>query len=211
MVSTMFKSDELMFLKGYLKGMGLNNALKALNLAEKLHAGVNRKSGEPYISHPCRIANALISLGINDEEIICAVLLHDVLEDTDIKEYELGLIFGDEILNLIKLVTKCKGISNTKYYEEIKKNYKASIVKIADRCHNVATMNYFTVEKIELYIAETEGSIIPLCSRVSDEHPEYSNQVYYMKYHIESILEMAKFFLKDNEDKKAEEEKVLKF
>lgn len=197
MVSTIFKNEEILFLKGYLKGKGFNEAIKSLNLAEKLHYGVTRKSGEPYISHPCRIANAIISLGINDEDIICAVLLHDILEDTDITESQLLEKFNKEVVEIVKLVTKVEGVSTSKYYEDISKNYKASIVKMADRCHNVSTMYYFDLKKMEEYIIETEERVLPLCSIVSNENPILANPSYYMKYHLESILETAKYLLKN--------------
>ena len=67
MVAEIFKNEETLFLKWYLKGLNLNEAIRAVNIAEEYHGGVYRKSGEPYISHPIRIASALISLGVKAE------------------------------------------------------------------------------------------------------------------------------------------------
>lgn len=199
MVGNLFKTEEILFLKGYLKGLGYNNAIKAITIAEKYHFGVKRKSSEPYISHPIRIANALISIGITDENVIIATILHDVLEDTKMTEFELLNVFDKDVVEIIKLVTKENDYNNDDYYKAISQNKYASIVKIADRCHNVSTMYFFDDDKIKSYIEETEKYVIPLCSTVSNNYPEVSNEIYYMKYHLESILETAKFFLNRNE------------
>lgn len=195
MVSQVFKNEEILYLKGYLKGKGFDRAVKAVNLAEELHADAKRKSGEPYISHPCRIANALISLKIEDEDILVATILHDVLEDTDIKAELLESYFGKDATQIIKLVTKQKGISTETYYKNIARDKKATIVKVADRCHNVSTMYFFSEEKMKEYIEETELYVIPMCSQISNDYPEVADYLYTMKYQIESILETAKFFL----------------
>ena len=60
MISSKFTNKEILFLKGYLKGKGFNDALKAINLAETAHSNELRKSGEPFVSHPIRIANAFL-------------------------------------------------------------------------------------------------------------------------------------------------------
>ena len=195
MISSKFTNKEILFLKGYLKGKGFNDALKAINLAETAHSTALRKSGEPFVSHPIRIANALVSLGVEDEKILIVAILHDILEDTDITREELLDVFKEDIVTSIELLTKQEGMTNDCYYENIYLNPIASIVKIADRCHNVSTMYFFDENKIKMYIDETEKYIIPLCSYVSNKYPELSNYAYYMKYHIESILETAKYFI----------------
>lgn len=195
MISSKFTNKEILFLKGYLKGKGFNDALKAINLAEIAHLTELRKSGEPFVSHPIRIANALVSLGVEDEKILIVAILHDILEDTDITREELLDVFKEDIVTSIELLTKQEGMTNDCYYENIYLNPIASIVKIADRCHNVSTMYFFDENKIKMYIDETEKYIIPLCSYVSNKYPELSNYAYYMKYHIESILETAKYFI----------------
>ena len=95
MISSKFTNKEILFLKGYLKGKGFNDALKAINLAETAHSTALRKSGEPFVSHPIRIANALVSLGVEDEKILIVAILHDILEDTDVTREELLDIFKE--------------------------------------------------------------------------------------------------------------------
>lgn len=200
MISSRFTNKEILFLKGYLKGKGFNNALKAINLAETAHFDAKRKSGEPFISHPIRIANALVSLGVEDENILIISILHDILEDTYISREELLDIFDEKIVCSIELLTKQEGITLKCYYENIQLNPEASIVKIADRCHNVSTMYFFDETKTKMYIEETEKYIIPLCSFVSNKYPELSNYAYYMKYHIESIIETTKHFMNNKKN-----------
>lgn len=196
MISSKFTNKEVLFLKGYLKGKGFNRAIRAIDLAETAHFNEKRKSGEPFISHPIRIANALVSLGVDDEDIIIIAILHDIIEDTDTTREDLLNDFSKEIVNSIELLTKKDGITLDSYYENIRLNPKSSIVKIADRCHNVSTMYFFNKNKIYKYINETEKYVVPLCSFVSNKYPELSNYAYYMKYHIESILETTKYFIK---------------
>ncbi|MED0951414.1 HD domain-containing protein [Bacillus mobilis] len=193
---------ELAYLRGYLKGKNFNYAIISLNLAEKMHEGQTRKSGEPYISHPVRIANAIISLGIHDEEVISGALLHDILEDTEVtvdmllNVYYLPEKIVDIIIRLTKTtIVKQKEIpemTTDEYYEQMRLCFKTSLIKIADRCHNVSTMYFFDKKKIQRYIKETEDYALPLCSYVSDMCPEYSDYIYTMKYQIESILETIK-------------------
>ena len=192
MVAEIFKNEETLFLKGYLKGLNLNEAIRAVNIAEEYHGGVYRISGEPYISHPIRIASALISLGVKDSEILVGAILHDVLEDTSITEDVLFSEFSKEAVDIIIRVTNKPDMSKEEYYDQISRNPKATIVKLADRCHNVSTMNHFNLSKIKKYIKETEDYVLPLCSIASYMFPEWSNEIYYMKYHIESIMEMTK-------------------
>lgn len=197
MISSKFTNKEILFLKGWLKGRNFNQALKAIHLAEKWHIHYKRKSGEPFISHPIRIANALVSLGVEDEKILTVAILHDVLEDTDISKEELSNNFDEDVVEAIELLTKKENVNLENYYRNIFFNPRACVVKIADRCHNVSTMYFFNEEKTRNYINETELYIIPLCSAISNNYPHLSNYIYLMKYHIESILETTKYFLKD--------------
>ena len=190
----MTATKEIIYLKGYLRGRNFLKAIKALILAERLHDGQSRRSGEPYIIHPVRVANGLISLGIVDESILIAALLHDILEDTEITEKQLITEHGlsKEAVDIIVLLTKTKNYNADKYYENIGKSSKATIVKIADRCHNIATLQFFNDEKIGLYVQDTEKYIYPLFEKVKDSEPLYEDSIYYMKYHIESIIAVVR-------------------
>ena len=123
------------FLKGMSFGLGLENTHKALNLAQSLHKNQCRKSGAEYLVHPLRVCNELVALGFkNDDILLAAALLHDVIEDNEhvrndpdilIKEYDLS----PEVVNLVKLLTKYKGVSAAEYYERIGKDWRAILIK----------------------------------------------------------------------------------
>ncbi|MGL4453285.1 MAG: HD domain-containing protein [Sarcina sp.] len=196
----MTASKEVIYLKGYLRGKSYVQAIKALILAEKLHEGQKRRSGEPYIIHPVRVANGLISLGIADESIVIAALLHDILEDTKVtKEQLLGkYALPKEAVEIIVLLTKKKkNYDAQEYYHNIGESSKATIVKIADRCHNIATLQFFNDEKIAAYVKDTEKYIYPLFKKLKDREPGYEDSVYYMKYHIDSIIGVVRALRKD--------------
>lgn len=189
---------EMNYIKGYAKGKGYFELLKAINCATLLHEGQYRKSGEPYIDHPMRVCSSLIALGVDDELILVSAILHDVVEDCNIALMDLHHNYGisKESIDLISYLTKVDGFPTDFYYGQIKLNFRSSLVKIADRCHNVSTMaGAFTREKIADYINETNEYVLPLCKHVIRFYPEYSDAVYAMKYQIESIIKALKVTL----------------
>ena len=200
-------NDEKMYtyLKGFAMCSDLTETMKALNYARKLHKGQNRKSGEPYISHPLTMACQAVSMGLKDDRIISAILLHDVVEDCGVSINDLPV--NDEIKKVVSLLTYVKpehylekdnkGISirevKAKYYDKISENGVASIAKIFDRCHNVSSMaGVFTKEKLNEYIIETETFVLPLIRSTKEEFPEYQDVLFILKYHIVSVLDSIK-------------------
>lgn len=189
---------ELVYIKGFAKGRNLDRTVKAIAYASQLHEGQKRKSGEDYIEHPMRVCKQLISLGVNDDCILASALLHDVIEDCGVSELELKEKFSVNVGNCVSILSKQirpKGVTkeehNSRYYAKIVEsgNIKAMLVKISDRCHNLSTMaGPFSKEKIMEYIKETETYIYPLCRYVIDNYPEYSDIVYSMRYHMDSII-----------------------
>ncbi|MGL4760964.1 MAG: HD domain-containing protein [Sarcina sp.] len=205
----MSASKEIIYLKGYLRGKNYLHAIKALILAERLHAGQTRRSGEPYIIHPVRVANGLISLGIADESMVIAALLHDVLEDTSITA---KMLLNEEKLpkeavDIIVLLTKSKNYNAQEYFGNIAGSSKAAIVKIADRCHNIATLQFFDDQKIGKYVEDTEKYIYPLFNKIKDKEPCFEDSIYYMKYHIDSIIGVVRALRSDIFKPKEENDK----
>lgn len=197
-------SEERMYtyLKGYASGRNWNETVKALNYARKLHKGQVRKSGQPYIIHPLTMACHAISLGVDEDDLIAAILYHDVVEDCGVSLNDLPC--NATVKEAVRLLTykkpneylekDGKGPSilavKTKYYNEIEKNKIASISKLFDRCHNVSSMaGTFTKEKLIEYIDETDMFILPLLRETKDNYPEYSNILFDLKYHIISVLD----------------------
>ena len=92
---------------------------KAYNLANEKHKDQKRGSGEPYIIHPLIVAYILADIGL-DDSTICAALLHDVVEDTDMTDKDLREIFGDEIADMVAGVTKLSSIQ----FESVEEDFK---------------------------------------------------------------------------------------
>jgi GTP pyrophosphokinase len=185
-------------LRGFARGRKLFETLKAINVAEKLHRGQKRKSGEDYIEHPIMVAAELVALGIDDDHTLAAAVLHDVIEDCKVTSKQLIDEYGIHPVTAeyIDILSKKEGMSTNLYYTGIRKYLATMLIKIADRCHNVSTMaGVFTNKKIGEYVEETETHVYILCSYCTDEYPQYADQIYVMKYHIISLCNMAKAFL----------------
>lgn len=194
--SRFFNEDHMSaFLKGKISGGKFPEALKALNFAKEKHKGQSRKGpgSVPYINHPLNMACHAFAMGLEDDVLIAALLLHDVSEDCGVAPEELPVC--REAQDIVRLVTKPKdkaAFSEEKYYEAISRNPKACMVKCIDRCHNVSSMAIgFTNEKIEEYIKETE-SYFPDLIRVLKSQPDYNNAAWLLSYQVRSVLSTAK-------------------
>lgn len=149
--------------------------LKAFEFAFDNHGEQTRKSGEPYIIHPVAVAKSLVELKC-DDATICAGLLHDVIEDTEITSQEMSKIFGQEITELVDGVTKL-GKLNFKSSEQeqasnfrkmllaIAKDMRVVLVKLADRLNNMQTLNFLPEEKQKRIAQETIDIFAPLANR----------------------------------------------
>lgn len=138
---------------------------KALDFASKIHEGVVRKSGQPYITHPIAVKDILKDHGFSDK-VLCAALLHDVLEDSDDyaqTEKDLFEIFGDEVFFLVEAVSKDTRMKNKKqrdekYYRQItlamQQDPAVIFLKAADLLHNVSTLKYLSKERQDRWINE---------------------------------------------------------
>ncbi|WP_051636031.1 RelA/SpoT family protein [Mesoplasma photuris] len=137
----------------------------AYDYAEKLHSGQWRKNGDPYIYHPLSTAYFLAQMQMGPKTII-AGLLHDIVEDTPVTTKELESIFGEEVANLVESVTKVSYFAKEnreqlkseylrKLYLSMAKDIRVIIIKIADRLHNMLTINNLPKEKREVISKET--------------------------------------------------------
>lgn len=149
---------------------------KCYEFAEKMHSGVKRSSGEPYIIHPLNVAGTLIKLKM-DLDSIMAGLLHDVVEDCDVSPEEISKLFGQ---NVAQIVVGCTKISKIKFKtkeesqaENFRKmvvamaqDLRVIIVKLSDRMHNMRTLQYMTKEKQMGKAQETLDIYVPLASRL---------------------------------------------
>lgn len=180
---------------------------KAYNLAKNLHSEQYRQSGEPYIIHPISVAIILSEMKA-DKDTICAGLLHDTVEDTPITIEEIAREFNTDVANLVDGVTKIsklnfsskqdRSLANTrKIIASLTEDVRIIIVKLADRLHNMRTLEYKTEFKQKENSLETMEVFVPLA--------------YYIgAYRIKSELEdLSLKYLKPEEYKKAEEKHLI--
>ena len=150
--------------------------LKAYQFAKDHHADQKRLSGEEYIIHPLNVANILSQLEL-DDETICAALLHDVVEDTDITQEDLAREFGEEIANMVDGVTKLGKLQYTTREEQQVENYRKMflamgkdirviLIKLADRLHNMRTLKYLKRDRQIANSQETMDLYAPLANRL---------------------------------------------
>lgn len=160
----------------YISEENIQLIVKAYNIAESYHEGQFRKSGDPYIQHPLEVAYILATLNAGPDTI-CAGLLHDVLEDTDMTKEEMTAEFNADIAEIVDGVTK---ISKLKYRTKEKalahnheklliamsKDIRVILVKLVDRLHNMRTIEFQPEDKRKRIAKETLDLYAPLAHRL---------------------------------------------
>ncbi len=170
------KAEEIFSLIHNLRNEDKELIQKAYNFAFIAHKNQLRKSGEPYFIHVFATALNLADLGMSPT-VICAGFLHDVLEDTDTKEEDLEKEFGGEIVSLVKGVTKLgtvkyKGIERNvenlrKFFVSVAEDLRVLVIKLADRLHNIETLEHVRPDKQKRIALETLEVYAPLANRLS--------------------------------------------
>ncbi|MBR4461776.1 MAG: bifunctional (p)ppGpp synthetase/guanosine-3',5'-bis(diphosphate) 3'-pyrophosphohydrolase [Erysipelotrichaceae bacterium] len=169
---------------------------KAYDFAYEKHKDQKRKSGQPYFVHILNVGYELAKLRV-DPKTICAGLLHDVIEDCDVKEDEFKELFGDEIYEMVDAVTKISTLKFTdeKEYQAVNhrkiliamaKDVRVILVKLVDRLHNMRTLEYLAPEKQKRIARETLDVYAPIAHRLGIAE-------------IKNELEDLSFYYLDNE------------
>lgn len=149
---------------------------KAYHFAEKSHTGQKRESGEPYFTHCCQVANILMDFNL-DADTICAGLLHDTVEDTSITLEDLKREFNKEIAHMVQGVTKISDLKFSSTDEETVENWRKMLIavaedvrviliKLADRTHNMRTMDVMPPDRQQFKAYETISLYAPLAQRL---------------------------------------------
>jgi GTP pyrophosphokinase len=166
-------------LKSCKRMMDKNDKLmirKAFNLAVESHKDMRRKSGEPYIYHPIAVAQIAVSeIGLGPTSVVCA-LLHDVVEDTDISLDDIRMMFGDKVTKIIDGLTKISGVfdqTSSLQAENFRKmlltlsdDVRVILIKLADRLHNMRTLESMKRDKQLKIASETLYLYAPLAHRL---------------------------------------------
>jgi GTP diphosphokinase / guanosine-3',5'-bis(diphosphate) 3'-diphosphatase len=169
-----------------------NLICRAFEFAYQLHQGQYRKSGEPYICHPVAVAGLLHDLG-GSPAMIAAGFLHDVVEDTDITIEQIEERFGAEVRQLVEGVTKLSKINFKSKKESQAENFRRMflamaqdirviVVKLADRLHNMRTLQVMPDEKRRRIAQETRDIFAPLANRLGIWHLKWELEDLSFKY-----------------------------
>lgn len=189
---------------------------KAFDLALESHKDMRRKSGEPYIYHPIAVAQiAAEEIGLGTTSIVCA-LLHDVVEDTDITQEDIEQQFGKKVAKIIDGLTKISGVfdpNSSLQAENFRKmlltladDVRVILIKLADRLHNMRTMEFMARHKQLKIASETSYLYAPLAHRLG---------LYAIKSELEDLSmkytdpDTYKFIAKKLNEKKAERERFV--
>ncbi|WP_017259126.1 RelA/SpoT family protein [Pedobacter arcticus] len=189
----------------------------AFDMAVESHKDMRRKSGEPYIYHPIAVAQiAAEEIGLGTTSIVCA-LLHDVVEDTDITLEDIEREFGKKVTKIIDGLTKISGVfdANSSIQAEnfrkmlltLADDVRVILIKLADRLHNMRTMDFMPRDKQLKICSETAYLYAPLAHRLG---------LYTIKSELEDLSmkyvepETYKFIAKKLNEKKAEREAFVK-
>lgn len=146
---------------------------RAYQYASFLHRDQKRKSGEPYIVHPLSVAYILTTFARADMNTICAALLHDTIEDTDCTKEDIVSNFGEEVYMLVEGVTKIRGIvfstkeegsieNQGKILNGMAEDIRIILIKLADRLHNMRTLEYKSVDRQKAIAQETLDFYVPI-------------------------------------------------
>lgn len=163
-------------LSDYLEPKQIEQVNKAFEFANEAHSGQFRTSGDPYVSHPIAVANILSSFHM-DEDSLSAAMLHDVIEDCGVPKKVIEEQFNKNVANLVDGVSKLDQLnitSRTEAYAEnfqkmilaMAKDIRVIVVKLADRLHNMRTIEYLDLEKQKRKAKETLEIYAPIAHRI---------------------------------------------
>ncbi|TDJ37315.1 MAG: bifunctional (p)ppGpp synthetase/guanosine-3',5'-bis(diphosphate) 3'-pyrophosphohydrolase [Gammaproteobacteria bacterium] len=167
-------------LEAYMPAEQIEQVVRAYEFGATAHSGQTRMSGDPFISHPLAVAQILADMHM-DSQAIAAAILHDVIEDTETPIAELAEQFGNEIATLVDGVSKLDQMQFTSRAEAQAESFRKMIlamiedirvilVKLADRLHNMKTMDSMPVDKQARIARETLEIYAPIANRLGINH-----------------------------------------
>lgn len=199
LVSNHLKYDETKMytrLLAQFEAQKMEQSIRALAFAREKHAGAVRKStGQPYIVHPLQMATIAMSMGLNNDELLAVIILHDVIEDND--EMKLSdLPVNDTVKRGVEKMTakqhqwESKTQMKVRYFHELLDDKNAIICKAIDRFVNLSSMaGEFTVNKIKKNVIETDQLLLPIMREAKVRYPELAPTIYLLRVMVRSLNE----------------------
>lgn len=197
-----------------------SNAMRALDLVTKemcAEKGFTRDDGQDYYVHCTDVANTIISFGIKDEDVVCAALLHDLIEDVKgYTEEAVAGLFNTRVAHLVLLVTKLPDRDYhqpeviNEYLDTISKDMYAAAIKTADRMHNMMTLSEKTFEAKVRKCLETETYYLPFFKKCRKLYPRYENLFYAARTQIQPLIYEIKTFYAEIEKLRSENAELRK-
>lgn len=187
---------------------------RAFFLAKEAHAGVRRRSGEPYLLHPIAVAQIVINeIGLGVKSVVAA-LLHDVVEDTDYTVEDIEHIFGAKVASMVDGLTKMSGVFNAdtsaqaEYFRKVlltlSDDVRVILIKIADRLHNMRTLQFMPLNKQIKITGETIYLFAPLAYRLGLYPIKSELEDLCMKYRFPEEYEQISGLLAQTAEKRQE-------
>ena len=187
------------YVKAKAQAAGLTQTLAALPLMREKHAGAERAGSDvPYYVHPLTMACHALAMGLHDDDVLAAVLAHDMVEDTQALVSDLPA--NERVREAVRVVSKCEYNRSSQdwertYFEEIGKNPLACLVKCLDRVNNLAGMaDAFTRTGMVKYTKETD-QYYPALLEVIRKVPEWTDAWWLLRYQMMTLTETFKRLL----------------
>ena len=182
------------------EALELTQTLRALPFMREKHRNQYRKgTGRvPYMVHPLTMALHALSLGITDDTVLAAELLHDVVEDTGTDPEELPV--SPEARDIVRRLSYNtypgpKSVILPRYYAGIHEEPRACLIKCLDRCSNLSGMaGAFTRERICEYMLQTEEEVLPLLKEIA-AHPGWGDAAWLLRYQMEALMDTCRNLL----------------
>lgn len=197
-----------------------SQAIKALDLVREemcVEKGFKRDNGTDYYNHCVDVANTLISFRIIDEDVICAALLHDIIEDVEgYRKVTIEKMFNSNVARLAMLVTKKEGVNYKQpeaikeYLDTISTDMNAAAIKASDRMHNMMTLEEKTFEARYRKAMETKTYYLPFFKQCRNMYPRYENLFYAARAEIEPLIFHIESFYTEIQKQREEIEELKK-
>ena len=203
-------SDLQAALLKYMPGTDMDLINKAIEYARDKHRDQKRKDGSPYIIHPLAVAEIVAEMGL-DLESILASILHDCIEDTDASHDDIAKLFGNTVAELVEGVTKLTkaNFSSTeqaqmenlrKMFMAMSKDIRVVLIKIADRLHNMRTMQYQSPAKQITKCRETMDIYAPLAHRLGMQKLKWELEDISLRYLVPDDYNAIMSYLESHKD-----------